>query len=875
MILHRLRLKNFRGIADREINFPDRGVVVVCGPNEIGKSSMLEALGLLLEQKDSSAKQTVVAVKPVHGDVGTEVSADISTGPYRFVYRKRFHKKRLTELSITAPSHEQLTGDEAHNRVRAIIDETVDTALWDAQRVLQSDSTNAVDLSGCTALTNALDAAAGEATTASGAETLLIDRIDAEFARYFTAATAKPTKEYKDAIARLKAAAETAKSCRDAIADIEERVNRQERLCATRAELADALAPAAARRATAEQAQVALGVLAEKLEKARPIAAAAIATATASAAAQQQRLMQIADVATRTAALSDAHEKLTAAEKEEAAAREHVGTVAAQSASVTAARQAAQLRVDAAMAAQKSCAARLEGRRFTDQLAQIERIHAERAQVTEQLAAISLTAELFGEIDDSADLVELLEAQLRADAGAVEFTAPTDLAVVAGGEPVTLAAGRPWTPTPSAPLTVEVPGVITVRIDPGAGVADMRTRLDVAQRRLADALSLGEVSDVASARALDSRRRELTATGNTLTATRDALCVGVDIDALRVRVAEFRAGDPEPETDPTAAAAQAEAELRVAGAALEAAVTAAEAQAAAADAAAEVLKSKADAANILRERAKAAESELADARGRLAQSQAVGSDEQVASVAAADAAARDTAGEQLAALTAEYQAGNPDDVAAELAAAIRAERDIAGELAAADKEIDALTAQWEIIGAEGRQGQLDDAEAALRRIGAEHDAVRDRAEAAKFLRTTMIKHRENIQQRYVEPFRTELERLGRIVFQNESVKLDINPDLSIESRTLDGRTVPYGSLSTGTREQLAIMVRLTGAAMVADADTVPVVIDDALGFADPERLISMGEVFNSVGERGQVILLTCQPDRYSGVRNATVIELLA
>jgi hypothetical protein len=220
------------------------------------------------------------------------------------------------------------------------------------------------------------------------------------------------------------------------------------------------------------------------------------------------------------------------------------------------------------------------------------------------------------------------------------------------------------------------------------------------------------------------------------------------------------------------------------------------------------------------ERAKAAESELADARGRLAQSQAVGSDEQVASVAAADAAARDTADEQLAALTAEYQAGNPDDVAAELAAAIRAERDIAGELAAADKEIDALTAQWEIIGAEGRQGQLDDAEAALRRIGAEHDAVRDRAEAAKFLRTTMIKHRENIQQRYVEPFRTELERLGRIVFQNESVKLDINPDLSIESRTLDGRTVPYGSLSTGTREQLAIMVRLTGAAMVADADTV-------------------------------------------------------
>ena len=47
-----------------------------------------------------------------------------------------------------------------------MLDETVDTALWDAQRVLQSDSTNAVDLSGCDALSRALDVAAGEADDA-------------------------------------------------------------------------------------------------------------------------------------------------------------------------------------------------------------------------------------------------------------------------------------------------------------------------------------------------------------------------------------------------------------------------------------------------------------------------------------------------------------------------------------------------------------------------------------------------------------------------------------------------------------------------------------------------------------------------------------
>ncbi|MDT5147765.1 MAG: hypothetical protein QOC58_2410, partial [Mycobacterium sp.] len=49
MKLHRLVLINYRGIAHREIEFPDHGVVVVCGANEIGKSSMIEALDLLLE----------------------------------------------------------------------------------------------------------------------------------------------------------------------------------------------------------------------------------------------------------------------------------------------------------------------------------------------------------------------------------------------------------------------------------------------------------------------------------------------------------------------------------------------------------------------------------------------------------------------------------------------------------------------------------------------------------------------------------------------------------------------------------------------------------------------------------------------------------
>ena len=194
MILHRLRLTNFRGVADREIAFPDQGVVVVCGPNEIGKSSMLEALDLLLDLRGPlHAPRTSRRSSPPTPMSAREVEAEITTGPYRFVYRKRFHKKSADRAEIIEPKREQLTGDEAHERVQAMLAETVDTKLWDAQRVLQSASTDAVNLSGSDALARALDAAAGEIDAApSGDESLLIDRIDAEYARYFTPAAGSP-----------------------------------------------------------------------------------------------------------------------------------------------------------------------------------------------------------------------------------------------------------------------------------------------------------------------------------------------------------------------------------------------------------------------------------------------------------------------------------------------------------------------------------------------------------------------------------------------------------------------------------------------------------------------------------------------------------
>src|ERR1700734_3056853 len=146
---------------------------------------MVEALDLLLESRDRSTKKEVKQVKPTHADVGSEVTAEISTGPYRFVYHKRFHKKCETQLTVLEPRREQHSGDEAHDRVQAMLTETVDTELWHAQRVLQAASTAAVNLSGCNALTRALDVAAGDAAALSGTRTPLTQRIERGFGPFF------------------------------------------------------------------------------------------------------------------------------------------------------------------------------------------------------------------------------------------------------------------------------------------------------------------------------------------------------------------------------------------------------------------------------------------------------------------------------------------------------------------------------------------------------------------------------------------------------------------------------------------------------------------------------------------------------------------
>jgi AAA ATPase domain len=872
MKLHRLVLKNYRGIEHREIDFPDHGVVVVSGANEIGKSSMVEALDLLLESKDRSTKKEVKQVKPTHADVGSEVTAEISAGPYRFVYHKRFHKKCETQLTVLEPRREQHSGDEAHDRVQAMLAETVDTELWRAQRVLQSASTDAVNLSGCDALTRALDVAAGDAAALSGTEPLLIDRIDTEYARYFTP-TGRPTGEWTAAIKALEAADADVEQCAAAVAEVDDRVQRHATLTVELADLAQRQQEARARQTAAQTAADAIAALAEHVREAELIAAAATATSGASTALLGERVRLRTETDSRTAAVAALEAEAGEAAQAHAMARDvtvEADTVVEQANQVLA---EAVDRVETARRVVDELARRDETQRLAARLAKIDAALRDRDGIAAELSTIAVTDDLLRQIEKAAAAVERAEGQLALVSATVEFVAAVDIELVISDERVTLPAGETWSTLANATTEVVVPGVLTARVTPGMSALEIQTRYTAAQQDLAAALAAAQVADLAAARGTDQRRRELQSARDQLTATLAGLCGDDDVEQLRTRSAELRSL-PACSDDITIDAGTARVELDEAEAGRVTAGADCETHRRVAALAMSRLTEVSTQATRLQDKLVTQRAELAVVADRLTQQRASVADDKLAATADADALTARTAAARVAELAEQLAAAAPDAVAAELTDAVEAAAVLRERHEEIARTLHEIAAQLTVFGTEGRKGKLDAAEILCEHARDEHDRVGRRARAVQLLRDVMVRHRDTTRLRYVEPYRAELQRLGRPVF-GPSFEVDVDSDLCILNRTLDGCTVPYESLSGGAKEQLGILARLAGAALVAKEDAVPILIDDALGFTDPQRLVRMATVFDTLGERGQVIVLTCTPGRYDGIKDAQRIELCA
>ena len=340
MRIDRIRLKNFCGVAATEVRFAPSGVTLIHGPNETGKSTLMTGIDVLFDHRDDSKKEEVRQTKPVNRDVGSEVEADVQIGDYQFTYFKRFHKDKETVLTIHAPKAESLVGREAHERVQQILAGSVDTALWQALRILQGGSLELPALHDQRALSEALDRAAGQAKSGEK-ENALFEAAYTEYGQYFTDTGKEKEIPVGQARKRATEAAKNDRTLQAELNNLEEDIGRFATLEKSVATLKRGLAGLDAAQAKAQTTWDALAKLIDNVERTKAAKQLADQTLQAKKTAQQQRTEMISLVA--------------AASQKGAAATVHNAKTSAALESATTTLDTARLARDAAITTANRC----------------------------------------------------------------------------------------------------------------------------------------------------------------------------------------------------------------------------------------------------------------------------------------------------------------------------------------------------------------------------------------------------------------------------------------------------------------------------------------------------------------------------------------
>ena len=111
-------------------------------------------------------------------------------------------------------------------------------------------------------------------------------------------------------------------------------------------------------------------------------------------------------------------------------------------------------------------------------------------------------------------------------------------------------------------------------------------------------------------------------------------------------------------------------------------------------------------------------------------------------------------------------------------------------------------------------------------------------------------------------------RLGRVQVGDAFEPAAVIPEMVEQAVTLD-------NLSGGEQEQLYLATRLALAEILGKEERQLVVLDDVLTATDAGRLARVVNVLEDAAQHLQVLILTCHPERYRGLRHAVFFDLEA
>ncbi|ETX16584.1 chromosome segregation protein SMC [Roseivivax halodurans JCM 10272] len=834
------------------------GLNVLCEPNEFGKSTLFDAVQALFFTPHGSRARDIVALRP-HAGGAPEVSVEVETDEGRFVLAKRWLSK--PSATVTQDGRLIAQADAAEDWIGALLgggEGEPSGLVWVRQGMTQFASAAKKDQDAALVARRDLMHAVGEEVeTMTGGRRMdhALTRCREELGLYATGKNRTPRKSgpWKAALDRVEILtaerddlAETArrlhealdarrraKRALDELEDPDEVADRQERLKGATEAFDAARRHAEAVEAEArkvEAARISVSNVRGRLETLRAALAerqeatdeaSLAAEASAAAAAERDAAQDALDVAED--ALEAAKRRVTECE--------------------TARREAARLQ-----------AARDGAERRKELAARIERAEAARRDMESAAAAAKRgpDPEALRELEKL--LSEVATAKATRDAAATQVT----MSYAAGRDGTVRMGGKPLDDGRAVPVTrhvsLEIEGVGQLDLRPAAGPDDGRVeRAEAALRGALDRIGAGTMAE---AREASAARTEAERRHGEAKAVLASLAVD-GIEPLRAALAAI----PEVSEDSDGP------DLPEAEAALDDAGTARVAAQAARDAAAERLSDS-------RTHAARTETALGATQDRRARSE--DSVERLGDVTEAQleeefGKAR-AALETAEALHAETAREAPDLAGAEAALARarsvdeKARADIARlrpELATLEERISRGSGDAVEERLAETEAELALAEADLARI-AHEVKVLERLEAA--LEAAKTGSRELL----FEPVVRELKPLLHLLWPDAELTWD-DGDLLPSALVRKGEAEPVEILSGGTQEQVALLVRLAFARMLAAAGRhAPVILDDALVFTDDDRIEQMFTALHRQAADLQIIVLSCRQRAFRALGGQTL-----
>ena len=855
------------------------GLNLVVGPNELGKSTLLDGLRAVLFERHSSRARPIVALQNDRSGAAPVVELVFEVNDAEYTLTKRFVRSSFARLQC--PDGTLLEADAAEDELRNLLGfaeagnrgATSDTlGMWGVLWVLQGQSFGRPDLpdSALASLSAGLESEVG--TVLGGRRGRELPQvIEQRRDELVTPARRQPRGEYKDTL--------------DNVSELEQRLGEQQQQQLEMSETLEQLAATAARLTRLEegsQDRIDQEELAEAQEQLGEVMRHDLQLEAALSELQnrQGRLEQAERAETertsRRAELKADQEKLRQDTERLEELQEHERE---SSSSLDELRQAA---TDAEAAVETAIRSEASWRRILDRitrsaelddlLRQQSAVEAAQERLTEaqrQAEQIRVTDESLQRIRQATDTAEQANARLSVAATRVTFDIPSDrlTGIEANGVPLT---DPPRTVEAVEPVTITIPERGRILIEPAVADRDQLMRAEREARVDLDA-ALSEVGaqTLADAQVLRDQRRDLEVTADAARQELERLAPSGSAAALQPRIDELiqaLADLPEEEgTVQIPEKAQAEVALESAQSELQ---KARDEERVAREAVDERARSVSDLMVEVRTLQNTVDSQtdLVERRDEQLRSDAEAApDQQLAEAREAVEQAVTEQKQTVSALEAEQQADARTLLEARISrlkAAIEQREttrvDLRIEIGRLGERIEAHDSAGIDEAIEHTQHELD---LAIRRREQFEREIAVLNLLAETLRTTESEARE----RYLAPVVNRVHPYLQMLFPN--AEIGINEDLYITGVSRHaGYEESFDHLSMGTQEQIAVLVRLAFAEMLIDQGApAAVILDDALAFSDDQRMRLMFDILSHAAQRVQILVFTCREQLFEGL----------